>query len=218
MLVNFVAFLLEFFFMFVFGLLLSALIFTFAIRSSSEHAHDAPDEKNPQDRDPDFEDLVDMIEKDRESFKPPATESIPHKMLQGAILGGGAADQSHSKASGTLEWQLIEDPNERRKYNRRMGERRRADQPVGDERRLIQRRVWLRRAEDRRGKKLLTVTDAAGTLGVPVEQIYKWLDESDIPFYQITEGKRKAIRFEINELIQWHRAFMTAARHPKQET
>jgi excisionase family DNA binding protein len=218
MLVDFVALLLEFLFTLVFGLLLSALVITLAIRSPSRRMPNEPGEKDRKDPGLDMDDLVEMIEKDRELFKPSPLAAVPHLALAGAKLGGGAGNELCSKASGTIEWKLIEDPNERRKYNRRLGDRRRAEQLVPDERRLIQRRVWLRRAEDRRGKTLLTVADAAATLGVPVEQMYKWLDESDIPFYQVTEGKRKAIRFEIGELLQWHRAFVTSSRNPKQET
>jgi excisionase family DNA binding protein len=64
--------------------------------------------------------------------------------------------------------------------------------------------VWLRRNEDYINKKLVSVQEAADTLETTTEQIYKWLGNSDIPFYQVSEGKRKVIRFEIDELLQWH--------------
>ncbi len=154
----------------------------------------------------DIEELAELISRDSNILKPAPPVEIPHVQLPGAKLGGGAADESCSKAAATIDIYLNEDPSERRKYNRRLQDRRISDQPIQDERRLIQRRIWLRREEDRKGKVLLNVTDAAQTLGVPIEQIYKWLDKSDIPFYQVTEGKRRAIRFEINELLQWHSA------------
>jgi excisionase family DNA binding protein len=90
-----------------------------------------------------------------------------------------------------------------------MRDRRVTDVSVEKERRMVGRRVWLRRKEDYQNMKLLTVTEAAETLETSIEQIYKWLGDADIPFYQITEGKRKVIRFEINELLQWYSAFMT---------
>jgi excisionase family DNA binding protein len=152
----------------------------------------------------DFEELAGMMQNDPNLLKSSPPVSIPRANLPGALLGGGAADESCSKSVATIAIALDEDPSERRKYNRRLSDRRTLHQVVDEERRLIQRRVWLRREEDRKGKVLLNITDAAHTLGVSIETLYKWLDSSDIPFYQVTEGKRKAIRFEVNELLHWH--------------
>ena len=44
-------------------------------------------------------------------------------------------------------------------------------------------------------------------MAVPVEKIYQWLDKTDIPFYQLTDGKEKKLRFEVNELLQWYSLF-----------
>jgi hypothetical protein len=156
-----------------------------------------------------FEELAEMMRQDSDLMKGPAPVNVPHTDLPGARLGGGAANEANSKAAAIIPLLLVEEPSERRKYNRRLSDRRdAADFPVDSERRLIQRRIWLRREEDRKGKVLLNVTDAANTLGVTIEQLYKWLDNSDIPFYQVTEGKRKAIRFEVNELLHWHSQFV----------
>jgi len=152
----------------------------------------------------DMEELADLISRDTDLLKQAPSIVVPHINLPGAQLGGGAAEQACSKTIASLTFSLNEDPSERRKYNRRLQDRRDTGLPVEEDRRLIQRRIWLRREEDRKGKTLLNITDAANTVGVSIEQLYKWLDNSDIPFYQVTEGKRRAIRFEINELLQWH--------------
>ncbi len=141
----------------------------------------------------------------------PAPESFlqfPHMRLPGAKLGGGATEENFSKIIGTIAVSLKGGPDEKRKYNRRMRERREEDTPVEKEKRLVQRRVWLRREEDHSKMKLLTVPEAADTLETSVEQIYKWLGNADIPFYQVTDGKRRMIRFEINELLQWYNTFV----------
>jgi len=70
----------------------------------------------------------------------------------------------------------------------------------------------LRRQEDRRDKRLLSIKDAADTIGVSVEQVYKWLDDTDIPFYHVTEGRRKTISFDISELLEWYSTFVPENR------
>lgn len=205
--------LLDFLAMIIFVFILSAIVLTLAVRTSSsdsgDEAHNPvePVESERHLEEEGFEELARMIEKDQGLLTQPPPVQVPHIPLPDALLGGGANEEAFSKATGTIVLKVNEDPNEKREYNRRLRDRRTSDIPTDDERRIVQRRVWLRREEDRRGKTLLTVADAADTIGVPVERIYKWLDESDIPFYQVTEGKKKAIRFEIDELLQWYGAF-----------
>lgn len=200
-----------------FVFILSAIILALTTKAPSALPQTRPRSDEGGAREMELEDLIELIHRDKVLTSPEPPVEVPHIELPGARLGGGAKGETCSKASFAITLKLNEDPNERRKYNRRLRDRRVADQPVEEDRRLIQRRVWLRREEDRRGKTLLSVTDAANTLGVTVEQIYKWLDDSDIPFYQVTEGKRKAIRFEINELVQWHSAFASQGRNPRRD-
>lgn len=203
--------LVDFLVILIFVFILSGLVMTLGVKPppspiQEASADDSPysDQLNPDD----FDSLVETIEQDTNLLKPTPPITAPHINLPGAKIGGGAADENCSKATAAISFFLNEDPSEQRKYNRRMNDRRTANQPVEHERRLVQRRVWLRREEDRKGMTLLNITDAADTLGVTIEQIYKWLDNSNIPFYQVTEGKRKAIRFEINELLHWHGQFV----------
>jgi excisionase family DNA binding protein len=155
------------------------------------------------------EEPVEEIESEEQTLPLASSVQVPHIDLQGVLAGGGVTNEACAKASGSILLKASGDPNDMRRYNRRLSDRRASAAPVGEDQRIVQRRVWLRREEDRRGKKLLTVTDAADTLGVPVEKIYKWLDQADIPFYQVTEGKKKAIRFEIDELLQWYSTFVS---------
>jgi len=198
-----------------FVFVLSAIILTLSGKAPSASRQTKPCSNDRDGQEMELEDLIELIHRDKVLTSPEPPVQVHHVELPGARLGGGAGEETCSKATCAITLKLNEDPDERRKYNRRLRDRRASDHPVNDDRRLIQRRVWLRRQEDRRGKTFLSVTDAANTLGVTVEQIYKWLDDSDIPFYQVTEGKRKAIRFEINELLQWHSAFASQGRNSR---
>ncbi|RJP73368.1 MAG: DNA-binding protein [Candidatus Abyssobacteria bacterium SURF_17] len=198
----------------LFVFILSALILMFVSRTPQPEEpalstnEDDLIEKHERHRGFDnLDELVEAISHDKELLAPASPPEVPRIPLRNAKLGGGATDEMRSKTCGVIALRTNENPNEQRRYNRRLSDRRRSEAAVDEERRIVQRRVWLRRKEDFVGKTLLTVSDAADTLGVPVERIYKWLDESDIPFYQLTEGKRKAIRFEINELLQWFSTF-----------
>lgn len=211
--------LLDFLAMIVFVFILSALVLTLAVRAPSSGSRSEAYNPVEPERRPElegFEELAQMIDGDKDLLKPTPPVQVLHIPLPDAMLGGGAREEACSKATGTIILRLDEDPNEKREYNRRLRDRRMSDITADDERRIVQRRVWLRREEDRRSKTLLTVADAADTIGVPVERIYKWLDESDIPFYQVTEGKKKAIRFEIDELLQWYSAFSSGGGDPKE--
>jgi PTS system nitrogen regulatory IIA component len=53
---------------------------------------------------------------------------------------------------------------------------------------------------------LLTVRDAAKLLGAPEKQIYRWIDDGEIPFHKVSEQ----IRFHRAELLEW----ATARRLP----
>jgi excisionase family DNA binding protein len=154
-----------------------------------------------------LEELVETIESDEELLAAPTPLQIPHIELPGALAGGGATEQPYCKASGTIILKTDKDPKEKRRFNRRLKDRRSSETPVGEDRRIVERRIWLRREEDRHGKKLLTVTDAADMLGAPIEQIYRWLEKTDIPFYQVTDGKEKKLRFDVDELFQWYSLF-----------
>ncbi|UCD57852.1 MAG: helix-turn-helix domain-containing protein [Candidatus Hydrogenedentota bacterium] len=207
------------FFVFVLG----TIVLKLAVRSPSHNSPcEAPDpnrtEQLSEPEEPkELEELAEAISHDNNLLTPTAPVQVPHVDLPGVKLGGGALDEPCSKAVGTVTLKSDKDPNERRTYNRRLRDRREADTPPEKERRILQRRVWLRREEDRHGKQLLTIVDAADTLGVHVEQIYKWLDGTDIPFYQVTEGNRKAIRFDVNELLQWHSKIAPGSREPQQD-
>ncbi len=205
---------------------LSAFVLTLATRTTQPdslgESSPAESEKVPEDRakHPPFDDLdefVEAISRDKDFLAASPPIQIPAVDLPGAKLGGGASGEAYSKTTGELILTLNVSTDERRRYSRRMNDRRVSEASHKDERRMVQRRVWLRRDEDRRGKRMLNVSDAADTLGVPVERIYKWLDDTDIPFYQVTEGRKKAIRFEIDELLQWYSAFSANARAPRRE-
>ena len=157
-----------------------------------------------------LEELVEEIERDEELLSSVAPLKVPHLELPGALAGGGAIEQACSKATGVIVLNVDENPDENREFNRRLKERRSSEISVDEDRRMVERRIWLRRQEDQKDRQLLSVTDAADTLGVPIERIYQWLDKADIPFYQVTDGKNKAIRFEINELLQWYSAFCSS--------
>ena len=154
-----------------------------------------------------LEELAEKIEQDEELLSAVTPLKVPHIELPGALAGGGATAQSFSKAAGVISLDVDDSPDENREYDRRMTDRRASEVGVDQDRRIVERRIWLRRKEDEKGKRLLTITDAADTLGVPVERIYQWLDKTDIPFYQTMDGKNKAIRFDIDELLQWYSAF-----------
>lgn len=168
---------------------------------------EADEESPPRDG---LEELAEQIESDEELLSTVAPLKVPHIELPGALAGGGATAQACSKAAGVITLAVDNNPDENREYDRRMRDRRSSEAFVDHDRRLVERRIWLRRKEDLKGKQLLTVTDAADTLGVPVERIYQWLDKTDIPFYQTTEGKNKAIRFEVNELLHWYSVFYSS--------
>ncbi len=53
---------------------------------------------------------------------------------------------------------------------------------------------------------LLTVRDAAKLLGTPEKQIYRWIDDGEIPFHKVSEQ----LRFHRAELLEW----ATARRLP----
>lgn len=196
-----------------FVLILSALFLLITLKSpSSNPLHNSPepddDEQPPEPGG--LEELAEEIERDEQLHAAVIPVEVPHIDLPGIVAGGGAADEACSKVTGKIVLKESDTPDDKRTYNRRLKDRRTSDAPVENDQRVLERRIWLRREEDKRGKKLLTVTDAAETLGVPVEQIYKWLDKVDIPFYQVTDGKKKAIRFEVNELLQWYTAFVSS--------
>jgi excisionase family DNA binding protein len=165
------------------------------------------EESSPYDG---LEELAEQVEADEELLSTVTPLKVPHIELPGALAGGGATAEACSKTSGVITLDMVDNPDENREYDRRMRDRRSSEFGVDQDRRLVERRILLRRDEDLKGKQLLTVTDAADTLGVPVERIYQWLDKADIPFYQVAEGKSKAIRFEINELLQWYSAFCSS--------
>jgi len=165
-----------------------------------------PEEEEPVEDDP-FAELADELSRDEGLLAEITPIKVPHMDLPGAMIGGGAKEEACSKVVGTLVLKPSLDGDERRMFNRRLRDRRIDGIAANEERRMLQRRVWLRRREDRRRKKLVTVTEAAEMLGVSVEQMYKWLDQTDMPFYHVSEGNRKAIRFEVEELLTWHGAF-----------
>ena len=208
-----VEFLSEFLSTILFVFLLGAFFYFLTARSVSpdplEHYPDLETDEEPP-RPEAMQELSDEIGRDEELLASVTPLEVPHIDLPGAVAGGGATNEACSKASGRIDLKHAGAQDERREYNRRLSDRRKADAPVADDRRALERRIWLRREEDRAGKKLLTVTDAADTIGVPVEQIYKWLDKEDIPFYQVTDGGKKAIRFEVDELVAWYSVFISS--------
>jgi len=192
---------------------LSGILMLFNTKSSSSGVPDEDPEPEASEQPypiEELEELVDEIERDQALQVSLAPVKVPHIDLPGALSGGGVKEEACSKVSGVISLKAGENPDERRQYNRRLSDRRSLDVAVDDDRRIVDRRIWLRRREDFQGKQLLTVTDAADTLGIPIEQLYRWLDGTDIPFYQVTDGKKKAIRFEINELLQWYGEFSSS--------
>lgn len=190
--------------------LLSSILMLLTVRRAASGSLEEQSESDSSEECPSsdvLDELAEAIENDEDLLTVVTPLKVPHIDLPGTLAGGGATEQACCKANGVILLDSDEDPNEKRKFNRRLRDRRSSETPVDEDRRMLERRVWLRRREDYAGKKLLNVTDAADTLGVPVEQIYQWLDKTDIPFYHITEGKSKAIRFEINELLHWYSIF-----------
>jgi len=196
-----------FLFTLLFVFFLSGLVMSLAIRSPVPDIVDEDMEDEDRAELDEFNKLVEEIQDDEEILAVVTPLQVPHINLPEAMLGGGAAAEACSKTTGSIMLELNEDPNEKRKSNRRMADRRASADSVDENRRIVQRRVWLRREEDCSDRQLLSITDAADTLGVPIEQMYKWLDEVDIPFYQVSENKRKTIQFDINELLHWHSTF-----------
>ncbi len=199
-----------FLFTLLFVFFLSGLVMSLATRSPAPDTvdEDMEDEADEERAELDaFDELAEEIQDDEEILATVTPLQVPHMDLPDAMLGGGAATEACSKASGVIVLELNDDPNEKRKSNRRMADRRTSANSENEDRRMVQRRVWLRREEDCSDRQLLSITDAADTLGVPVEQMYRWLDEVDIPFYQVSEKKRKTIQFDINELLHWHSKF-----------
>jgi hypothetical protein len=201
----------NFFFAIVGGLTISLIVALFTARLRSFDLYARQFESDDFEEEPhipnQLEELVEMISHDEDLQASASPLQVPHIDLPGVLAGGGATNQACCVSTGVITIKTVDDPDEHREYNRRMRDRRRADVSVDEERRILDRRVWLRRKEDRAGKKLLTVTDAADTLGVPVEQIHQWLGKTDIPFYYVTDGRSKAMRFEINELLHWYSLF-----------
>jgi len=204
--------LLDFLVTVVFVFILSSLLLMLAHRPPFPETLNEEGNPDAIEQRPELEELAEAISQDEDLLAPPPPIEVPHVNLPGAKLGGGAAGELCSKTTGSIALKLVDTEDEKRKYNRRLRERRVSDDLMKDDKRLVQRRVWLRREEDRRGKRLLPIKDAADTLGVSVEQMYKWLDDTDVPFYQVTDGKRKAIRFEIGELLEWFSAFIPQDR------
>ncbi len=205
--------LLEFLTSTVFVFILSVFFLLLMARSPSL----GPADQNPEsDREEQpeqsggIEDLAKEIERDEELRAVVTPVEIPHIDLPGALAGGGATHEACSKAAGQIAVQEGGVPDDGRTYSRRLKDRRSSDFPVDDDQRTVERRIWLRRDEDKAGKRLLNVADAADMLGVKVEQIYKWLDKADIPFYHVTDGKKKAIRFEVDELLSWYSEFISS--------
>lgn len=198
------------------GSLVSLILTLFMSRFSSAEALFEQFEAEPLVEEPygrgGLEDLIEAIENDADLQESMTPLKVPHLDLPGALAGGGATDEACCRATGTIIIETDKNPDEHREYNRRMRDRRFTDTPVDSERRILDRRVWLRRKEDQQGKKLLNITDAADTLGVPVERIHQWLGKTDIPFYYVTDGKDKAMRFEINELLHWYSTFCSSQR------
>jgi len=205
--------LLEFLTSTVFVFILSVFFLLLMARSPSlglagQNPESKPEEQPEQSGG--IEDLAEEIECDEELRAVVTPVDIPHIDLPGALAGGGATHEACSKAAGQIAVQESDVPDDGRAYNRRLKDRRSSDVSVDNDQRTVERRIWLRRGEDKAGKRLLTITDAADTLGVKVEQIYKWRDKADIPFYHVTDGKKKAIRFEIDELLSWYSEFISS--------
>jgi len=55
---------------------------------------------------------------------------------------------------------------------------------------------------------LLTVRDAAKLLGKPEQQIYRWVDDGEIPFHRVNDQ----IRFHRAELLEWATAKKLAVK------
>jgi excisionase family DNA binding protein len=155
-----------------------------------------------------MEELADEIHNDEQLLAEAATINVPHIELPGAHAGGGATSENSCKVSGVITLDVGDDEDEKRKYNRRLKDRRCAEIAFDDEdKRVLGRRVLFRRQEDLHGKRLIDVTEAADTLGVPVERIYRWLDKTDIPFCKVNEGKNEKLRFEASDLLRWYGDF-----------
>lgn len=203
--------LLDFLVMVIFVFLISALLLALTGRFPSPETPGRGQEPVVLERHQEMEhmeELAEVISQDDDLLTPSPPIQVPRMNLPGAKLGGGAMDEPCSKATGTIVLASPGMPGEKREYNRRLRDRRISNDLREEDRRMVQRRVWLRREEDRRGKRLLSIKDAADTLGVSVEQVYKWVDDTDIPFYHVTEGRRKTIRFDISELLEWYSTFV----------
>ena len=73
----------------------------------------------------------------------------------------------------------------------------------GEDRRLIRRRVWLRRSEDEAQYDLVDIAEAAQLLATNSDEIEKWVRTADLPFYMVTRGANREVRFDRHELLGW---------------
>lgn len=148
-----------------------------------------------------------------------APDEVPILDLQphpaGVYKGGAAGPHPNVRAMGCL------DPGtpgglhgDRRRGRRRQGARRSDDGPAptpgvgptaggGPERRLAQRRVWLRRAEDQAEHDLVDIHEAARILSATPDTIEKWILNADLPFYMVSKGAMREKRFDRIELLGW---------------
>jgi excisionase family DNA binding protein len=196
----------------VFVFTVSGLLMLLTARPASSGTSSEPSESDNAAQEPlyfeDMEEQADEIDYAEQPLAEVAAVKVPHIELPGAHAGGGATAQHSCKISGIITLDEDEDPDEKRKYNRRLKDRRCAEIAFDDEdKRVLGRRALFRRQEDHQGKRLIEVTEAADMLGVPVERIYRWLDKTDIPFCKISEGKNEKLRFEVSDLLRWYGDF-----------
>lgn len=158
------------------------------------------------DADPDYLDM--------DAFSRPRTD-LPMVTLKATdervYRGGAAGPHPNVCAAGMI------DPFAAayRRTDRRVGQRRktvrrevdRTDHRAGEgaqaERRLAQRRVWLRRTEDQAGLDLVDIHEAAHMLSTTPAVIERWVQTADMPFYMVSKGAIREMQFDRIELLAW---------------
>lgn len=129
----------------------------------------------------------------------------------GVYRGGAAGPMANVHCRGAFDPDAPAPAGGERRVARRRTQLRREDdraaprarEPQVEERRMTQRRVWLRRAEDQEGLDLVDIHEAARMLATTPAEIERWIRTADLPFYMVSVGAVREMRFDRVELMGW---------------
>jgi len=171
-----------------------------------DRADNAPAAGNDEEHD-----YLDMDALSRPRTNLPTVEVQPDN--ERTYKGGAAGPAMNVYCSGTVDTNA--EPYkwvDRRTATRRTSTgRRESDEQTNpgkrsrstDDRRLSRRRVWLRRSEDEAQFELGDIDEAARVLATNPDEIEKWIRTADLPFYMVTRGANRELRFDRHELLGW---------------